>query len=204
MGESRGYHHGNLRNALLQAGESLLEEKGVGDLSLREVAKATGVSHSAPYRHFRDKNSLLAALGTVGYRRLAEAMEACIADHPDAPLAQLNQASHAYVDLAIRHPQMLNLMFGGVLQPEEWSDELIEESNRAFEGLLNIIRNGQQAGLYVTGDTEEMALLVWSTVHGFSMLCSAGHLRDIADDKEKIHALVDSMGQMLVSGILKN
>ena len=203
MGESRSYHHGNLHDTLLQVGEVLLEEKGVGEVSLRELAKAAGVSHTAPYRHFKDKHALLAALGAIGYRRLAEAMEACVTEHPDAPLAQLAQSSHAYVSLAIHHPQMTNLMFGGVLQPEAWSEELMQESNRAFDGLLVIIGNGQQQGLYVDKDAMEIALLVWSTVHGFSMLCSAGHLRDISDDENKIHALVDSMGQMLVSGILK-
>jgi len=203
MGESRGYHHGDLRNTLLLVGEDLLEKNGVGEISLRELAKGAGVSHTAPYRHFKDKHALLAALGAVGYRRLAEAMESSVEEHPTNPLAQLNQASHAYVSLAIRHPQMTNLMFGGVLQAEAWSEELIHESSRAFEGLLTIVQNGQREALYVDQDAMEIALLVWSTVHGFSMLCSAGHLRDIADDEEKIHALVDSMGQLLVSGILR-
>ena len=203
MSKPTGYHHGDLHNALLQAAEALLEEKGVGGVSLREVAKVAGVSHTAPYRHFKDKNALLAALGTLGYQRLALAMEQCVTDHPDAPLAQLTQASHAYVALATRHPQMTNLMFGGVLQPGDWTEELVEESSRAFEGLMAIIRNGQQEGLYVEKETLEIALLVWSTVHGFSMLCSAGHLRDVADDQDKIDYMVDSMGQMLVSGILR-
>ena len=203
MDKTGGYHHGDLHNALLQAAEALLEEKGVGGVSLREVAKAAGVSHTAPYRHFKDKNALLAGLGTLGYKRLAIAMEQCVANQPDAPLVQLTQASHAYVDLATRHPQMTNLMFGGVLQPQDWTDGLIRESDRAFEGLLGIIRNGQAAGLYVDKDTMEIALLVWSTMHGFSMLCSTGHLRDIADDQAKIDQLVESMGEMLVSGILR-
>ncbi|MBD3670435.1 MAG: TetR/AcrR family transcriptional regulator [Gammaproteobacteria bacterium] len=203
MAKTSGYHHGDLHNALLAAAEALLEKQGVGGVSLREVAKTAGVSHTAPYRHFKDKNALLAALATTGYVRLAEAMEACVRDHPEDPLQQMSQASHAYVELAIGHPQVTNLMFGGVLQPADWSDELGKESNRAFEGLLTIVRNGQESGRYVDKETREIALLVWSTVHGFSMLCSAGHLHEVAEDPRQITALVDSMGGMLMQGILK-
>lgn len=203
MGKTDGYHHGDLHNALLTAAEALLEEKGVGGISLREVAKAAGVSHTAPYRHFKDKNALLAAISTRGFVRLAEAMEQCVADHPRDPLAQMRQASHAYVALATGHPQVTNLMFGGVLPPQAWSATLVEESSRAFAGLLAIVQNGQQVGLYIEKDAIEIALLVWSTVHGFSMLLSAGHLHEVAADTEQLNALVDSMGGMLMNGILK-
>lgn len=199
--QTKTYHHGDLGNALLEAAEALLEDKGTAAVSLREVAKAAGVSHAAPYRHFEDKAALLAALAQVGFRRLAEAMDRCVADHPDDPLAQLHRASHAYVDLATAHPQMTNLMFGGLVPPRQCPPALAQESERAFEGLLRIVRNGQAAGLYVDKDTQEIALLAWSTVHGFSMLCSAGHLPDVADDKARRDQLVTTLGGMLISGI---
>lgn len=198
------YHHGDLTKALVDAAEKLLEKKGVAGVSLRETAKLTGVSHAAPYRHFKDKTALLASLSSRGYRRLADAMEKCLSDHPDSPLDQLSTSSHAYVQLATRHPQMTSLMFGGVLQQQDCSEELILESERAFTGLLKIIRNGQDAGLLIEKETEQLALLTWSTVHGFSMLCSAGHLQHTARSEEQIHQLVDILGQMLLSGIAKN
>lgn len=86
MPESRPYHHGDLRAALLAAAESTLREKGVGALSLRELAREVGVSHAAPGRHFKDKQALLNALALTGYERLGRALSA--ADDPALPLSR--------------------------------------------------------------------------------------------------------------------
>lgn len=198
---TNSYHHGDLGNALLSAAEKLLEEKGVAGVSLRETAKIAGVSHAAPYRHFKDKTALLAGLSTIGYARLADAMEQCATDNPENTLKQLADASHAYVNLATRHPQMTNLMFGGIIRPEDCTHELEVISERAFMGLLNIIRNGQSSGAIVNKDPMEVALLVWSTVHGFSLLCSAGHLGKFTVSEEQVHSLVDVLDALLLRGI---
>ena len=68
----RPYHHGDLRRSLIQAGSKLIEEKGLAGLSLREVARVAGVSHTAPYRHFQDKADLLAAIAQVGFEQLTD------------------------------------------------------------------------------------------------------------------------------------
>lgn len=201
---STTYHHGDLRNALLLAAEVLLEQNDVSSVSLREVAKVVGVSHTAPYRHFADKTALLVALDTIGYQRLYNAMEDCIDKHPNDPLKQLFSANQAYVELACKHPQMTNLMFGGIVKANEYTEELSVESKRAFNGLMTIIQNGQAAGVFVENDTKELALFVWSTVHGFSMLCSSGHLKEAATNKKQIQNLIDMLGQSLLTGIIKS
>ena len=199
----KSYHHGDLRHSLLLAAEKLLEQNGVGAVSLRDVAKKAGVSHTAPYRHFVDKQALLAGLANVGFGRLADAMEQCVTTHPQSPREQLSASAHAYVGLAIRHPQMTNLMFGGVLAKDECPEELAQQSDRAFNGLLRIIKNGQQAGLYIEKESMDLALFVWSLAHGFSMLISAGQLGNVVSDEKLVQDMVSNLSGMVATGIVK-
>lgn len=197
---SKKYHHGDLENALLTAAEQLLEEKGIAGISLREVAKQAGVSHTAPYRHFTDKQALLQALAVIGYRRLAEAMEKAIEQHPDDPLAQLRASLSAYIDLAAQQPQIDQLMFGGIfLDVSAMSEDYIRESGRAFEGLLQIIRNGQEKGLYREDDTLNLALAAWSQAHGLASLMNSGQLGPLNEDERQ--GLIAHMGTILYSGM---
>lgn len=195
------YHHGDLHSALLDAAEKLLENKGVSGVTLRETARQAGVSHTAPYRHFADKTALLVALATTGYARLTREMEKCVTLHPNDPLAQLREASLRYVILATRHPQMTSLMFGGFITPEDYDEDLSTTASSAFEGLLNIIRNGLAADLYIETDPMDLALLAWSTVHGFSMLCSSGHLQSVCPTEEDIRHYAEKLGGMLLTGM---
>lgn len=199
----KAYHHGDLTNSLLHAAEQLLEQKGVGAVSLREVAKVAGVSHTAPYRHFADKNTLLAGLAVIGYGRLADEMERCVIEHPNDPVKQLGMSCETYVALAIKHPQMTNLMFGGALNSQCNEGILDEESGRAFNGLLKIIQNGQQAGIYIDKEARELALFTWSLAHGFSMLITAGQLGELNDDEKAVQEIISSMGKMIMNGIGK-
>jgi len=203
MGTVTPYHHGDLRNALLQAGERLLSRNGVAELSLRKVAREAGVSHTAPYRHFQNKRALLSALAQTGFDRLALAMETAEAQHPDDPRRQLQEAGIAYVLLAIRHPETTQLMFGGILDPCEDDPALKEVGGKAFQGLLKIVSNGQQAGIYRDRDTMKLALAAWSLVHGLSMLLTAGQLRGTATTEEEIARLVAGLGEQLQIGMLK-
>src|SRR5919206_2322086 len=98
------YHHGNLRPALLRTAAKTLEKEGLGALSLRELARRAGVSHNAPYRHFPDRDSLLAALAAEGFEMLGDALE-------KRPRREMGEA---YVEFALAHPQRFRLMFGGL------------------------------------------------------------------------------------------
>src|SRR3954464_1315173 len=106
------YQHGDLRHALIQAGLKLLAEGGAGELSLRAAAELAGVSHAAPYRHFRDKNALVAAIGEEGFRLLTRAMrqEIAAADPGDV-LARLRASGRGYVLFAVRHPAYFRTIF---------------------------------------------------------------------------------------------
>jgi len=202
MKNATSYHHGDLRNALLQAGERLLRREGVAGLSLRKVAGAAGVSHAAPYRHFHNKRALLSALAQAGFERLAQAMWDAENQHPDDPRRQLQAAGVAYVLLAARHPETTHLMFGGVLDPCEDDPELLAAGEAAFQGLLKIVANGQREGIYRERETRELALAAWSLVHGLSLLLTAGQLRDVAPTEEEVTRLVEGLGELLQGGML--
>ena len=100
--KTREYHHGDLRNALIQAGLAILAEEGTHALSLRAAARRSGVSHAAPYRHFADKEALLAAIAEQGFNTLAASVRAAIVRFPDSPAAQLEEAN----DCTDRRPDL--------------------------------------------------------------------------------------------------
>ena len=190
------YHHGNLREALLEAGERLLAERGATGVSLRSVARAAGVSHAAPYRHFADKNALLARLAETGFARLRDGLRAAVERHPDDPRRQLIAAAAAYVRLAVANPAMNQLMFGGALPDDE---PLRRTAQQSFQGLLDIIENGARAGLYMDRPLPELAATAWSLVHGLAMLAATGKLpQGIAGTPE---AAARIMAERLLDGL---
>ena len=107
------YHHGDLRRALVEAALQLLAEGGTEALGLRELARRVGVSASAPYRHFRDKQALIQAVAAAGFEMFLEAVEGAKAGV--APEEQLGAMAEAYVHFALRYPRLYRLMFSSAL-----------------------------------------------------------------------------------------
>ncbi len=164
------YHHGDLHNALIQAGLAILAEEGARALSLRAVARRAGVSHAAPYRHFADKDALLAAIAEQGFDMLAASTRAAIERFPADPVAQLAESGWAYVQFALQHPDHLRVMFSGLLRTPEDHATLRTAGRRAFSLLVDIMRAGQRVGVIVDGAPEQFALAAWAHVHGLAVL----------------------------------
>lgn len=157
-----GYHHGELREALVAAGLAILEEGGdPASLGLREAARRAGVSAMAPYRHFSDKDALLAAVATVGFERLRAALDA--ADRRGEGQAALIAQGVAYVAFAAAHPGLFRLMFKScsAAPPEA----LAQASADAF-GVLA----ARVAALVPAEQAADEALRCWSLVHGMAVL----------------------------------
>ena len=151
------YHHGALRPALLEAAGKILETDGAGALSLREAARRAGVSHNAPYRHFPDRDSLLAALAAEGFSLLSDELE----KRPEGNMGL------GYVEFALAHPQRFRLMFGGVLPFDDYP-ELRAQAESSYSGLQRSFADlGQDAGF--------AAAAAWSLVHGLAHLLLDGH-----------------------------
>lgn len=138
------YHHGNLRAALLERAEAVLAESGVDGLSLRALARDLGVSHAAPSRHFRDRQALLDALAVSGFTRLNERLRTA-AESPGPVAARLAELGRAYVDFAVTHAPLLNLMFTAK-HADDSSAELKELGHRSLEATAELIAQAQREG----------------------------------------------------------
>jgi len=169
VASSKAYHHGNLRQVLIETGLKLIEEKGVQALTLREIGERIGVSRMAPYRHFADKAALVAAISVEGFTLFAEALEnARERAKPDFS-SRLTAMGVAYVRFATEHPAYFEVMFGPLASPA--NEEPGEGPGaRAFGLLEDTIREGQASGDVQAGDSRALALLAWAMVHGISAL----------------------------------
>ncbi|MEP5566815.1 MAG: TetR/AcrR family transcriptional regulator [Halioglobus sp.] len=170
------YHHGNLREALLQAARELLVDSGVDSLSLRKIAKMAGVSATAPYSHFRDKQAVLAELATAGFDELANSMEQHAQPHPDYSEAHLEGLAQGYVNFAVQNPALFQLMFGPTVSDLLSSASLVTAGTRAYQLMESaVVQRISTAGNQ--SDTHIAAAAAWSMVHGISTLLLDGRLQ---------------------------
>lgn len=171
IASAKNYHHGNLRAELLGTAIEQLRDTGVEDLSLRALARAVGVSQTAPYRHFADKNELLAAMATCGYRDLLNALRSAGAATGTCPQEQLIAFAHTYVDYAARNPQLFKLMFGPAVQPTVNYPELRKASRDTLQLVQDILQRGVDSGIFRhVDDIAYMANAAWSSIYGLSTL----------------------------------
>lgn len=196
------YHHGDLRNALIQAAGEVLVEKGAAGLSLREVAKVAGVSHAAPYRHFRDKAALMRAVAQAGFERLALAITAAAGNKPHNPEQKLIEAGVAYVRLAVQEPEITQLMFGGTVEPHD-DRAYLNASARVCESLFEIIEEGVEHGAFRQRAPQELALVAWTSMHGMAMLAAARLFAVEIDNDVALEDLVRSVSRNVIYGIAK-
>jgi AcrR family transcriptional regulator len=169
------YHHGNLREALVDQAVRTIHRAGVEALTLRDVGASLGVSRTALYRHFADKTALLAAVATDGFRALRADLQAAW-DGEGHGRAGFEAQGMAYVRFARANPGHYRVMFGGFVAKADCDPELTVEASGAFGVLLAALRELQQQELVRAGDPEALALFVWSTVHGVAMLAIDGQL----------------------------
>jgi AcrR family transcriptional regulator len=174
MRTPRSYHHGNLKQALLEASLDLIRKSGPGAFTLREVARRAGVSHNAPYRHFRDKEELLAALAAEGFDRLTAAMTQAAKPASDA-MDRFRLSGRGYVQFALRYPQHFAVMFDVPWRYESYP-QMHEAGERAFGTLVRYVEACQAEGILPPGDARPFALLAWSMVHGVAKLAISGRL----------------------------
>src|SRR6478736_2830057 len=169
------YHHGDLRAALLVQAEQRLRERGVAGLSLRELARDLDVSPGAPGRHFASKQELLGALALRGYERLARVTASAMDAAGETFASRLDAAARAYVDFAVADPELLALMFAAKHDGDP-APELADAAAGWFDGMLELIDDGQRRGEVKSGPRERIALPVFAALHGFAMLMVSGSL----------------------------
>lgn len=189
---ARPYHHGNLRSALLARAEEVVSEHGVDALSLRELARAVGVSHGAPRRHFPDKQALLDALAVEGFGRLGHELEAALEEAGDAMFADRVEAiARAYVHFAARQPALLDVMFAAKHRAPD--DTLQEAAGRAFATVQGLIGEGQATGELGPGDPHAFGTALFAVLQGLVAMSNGGML-----PADEINATVaDATGRLL-------
>lgn len=175
------YHHGDLRAALIVAAEALLTRRGAAELSLRGVAREAGVSAMAPYRHFADKDALLAAVAGDGFHQFEARLREATSAAPD-PRAGLIAQGVAYVRFAHDQPALFRLMFGPLITKAVALEHLDRDSAPALDALRDAV-----AAAYPEADAQrrdDLVLTCWSMVHGLAGLIVDGRLPASAEVAE--------------------
>ncbi len=173
------YHHGNLRQALVDQAVATIRDRGVETLTLRDVGERLRVSRTALYRHFADKDALLAAVATEGFRAFRQAL-ADAWDGVGHTHAGFMQMGRAYVTFARSRPSHYRVMFGGFVEKANCDPDLRGTAESAFAVLVDALAELQQQGFVRAGHPQEIALFVWASVHGFAMLAIDGQLAEHA------------------------
>lgn len=204
MSKRQAYHHGNLRQQLIQTALELIAAEGAERVSLREIARRSGVSASAVYHHFADKQALLAAVATQGYLQLSAELGAALETAGPDPLQRHLTLGRAYLRFAQHHPATLRAMFS-----PEVSDcptaELEQSANGAFSLLTANLAAGQAAGLFKAESPVLLGLAVWSQLHGLAVLLLDGHvqatLKAAAPELKPSPELIESLLQVYLGAL---
>lgn len=197
MSETRGgYHHGDLRRALVEAAWAIAVEEGPDAVSLRAVARRAGVSHAAPYHHYPDKAALLEAVAVEGLDRLEVVLRDAHENGPGDAMERFAGVGAAYVRFVRANANAFHLM----TQRELRHGEVAEAANRCLEVLNRAVGEAQDEGFIMPGDPSDWAILAWSGVHGLSMLFIDG-LLDPGDDDDA-NRMSEGMLMAMAHGML--
>ena len=180
------YHHGDLRRALVEEAVRTIQVDGIERLTLRAAGERLGVSRTALYRHFSDKQALLAAVGREGFRMLRVALAAAWDGHGRGR-AGFDAMGLAYVQFAVAHPAHYRVMFGGFIESCSKDAAFVDEAAAAFQVLVDSLVEQQQAGIVRQDDPLTLARFVWSVVHGIAMLVIDGQLRGTDERGEALN-----------------
>ena len=189
MNTRQTYHHGDLRSALVAAATHRLETFGIEQLSLRKLAEDLGVSRTAPYHHFKDKNALLSAVAASGFAQWKQSAQHIFENTADSAAVRLRAFIHAYIGYAAAHPQLYDLMFGRTLWQHNEADQGLKNiAYPTFQYQVEMTRYWQQQGLLPAHpEALRLAQVTWGTLHGIARLvidgvyANSSHIDDMCD-----------------------
>jgi AcrR family transcriptional regulator len=197
----RGYHHGALKDALVEAARALIAERGAAGFTLAEAAKLAGVTAAAPYRHFNDRNALICELARRGFDAFGARLDAAWGAGLPSPIAALWRMGEAYLDFAREEPGFYAAMFGDA--------RILSQAPAMASGVaaLDALRNAAAAVLGGTGasgaDERRLAAQIWAVAHGVASLASAGHFVDAAEGDDP-KAILGASVAALIERALRN
>jgi len=192
----------SLRVRLVKSGLTLIERSGAAALSLREVAKHAHVSHMAPYVCFRNKSELLSSIAAAGFGLLRKRLGSAAANCNGSPAEKFLASGLAYVQFSRRHPQLVSLMFGGLIPTERQSIELTSARGSAFSDLTAIVESAIGSGQFRRADPTAIAFAGWSIAHGFAQLALGGEVRyELGASQGQLLSYAENILRMLVDGL---
>ena len=178
------YHHGNLRQTLLSTATSMIAQKGIESLSLRKLAEQVGVSRTAAYHYFQDKNALLCAIAANGFKRWEISLDQLNANqlpHRD----KFEQYILSYIAFATSNPEEYELMFGRCIwKQSKCTEELQNISHKTFQHQVDMIQYWQSIGLVIGNNPVRVAQIIWGTLHGIAKLFIDGVYTDVGRAEE--------------------
>jgi AcrR family transcriptional regulator len=192
-----GYHHGDLRAALLAEAAKMVAEGGVASVTMRELGRRLGVSRAAPYRHFPDKGALLVAVAATGFQRLANRLASIETGATGAGVEGFRRMGEEYVRFALENPAHYRLMYGREALARQDLPELRQAADALFEELVAVFRAHQHSGQIDRQDPHAQAYIAWSAVHGLASLLIDGQIKASID----VDALVRQTTATLLDGM---
>lgn len=198
--DNKTYHHGDLRNQLIDIGAKLLIEQGLENFSLRKVAKEIGVSHAAPYRHFNTKEDLILEIAKKGIEEFYDALAKPFHEFIGQPKLQLTELGKAYIKFAVNNPYLMKILFFSDLKKKIDLTKMINVNKNSYSMLEESVRNCIATGETIIKDVQTFSLLSWSFVHGLSALM----MENVVDLGHENDNLIDQMVRLHVNGYFKN
>ena len=199
--KKRSYHHGDLRTALIGSALDIIEELGPRKLTVREVAHRAGVSHAAPYRHFKDKNELINAVVERGFELLQETMARELNTAGDDALAAFAASGRAYLAFGLKYPGYYGVMFSGDLLDPDGSQTLQHTSHAAFEQMKTTLVDCQKLGILPKADPSLQAVWIVSTVHGYVSLVNENRLNALVGDNHSMSEVQNYIVSAIFQGL---
>lgn len=200
--KSSHYHHGDLRVGLIQAARQSLRETGVNALSLRAVAASLGVSHAAAYYHFKNKNDLVVAIAVTAFAELEVSQRSIFERTYEDPVTRLSALAEGYIAFALAHPDEFRLMFSPQLRRDDELTDVEKAGREGYQLLLDAVEAVKKENLLSTGDVEQAAIALWSTIHGLASLMLDGPLYRNAKSKEGRNTLTRIAITSILYGVL--
>ncbi|WP_066527159.1 TetR/AcrR family transcriptional regulator [Erythrobacter sp. CCH5-A1] len=202
-GKRKGaYHHGNLRQAIIDAAVALVTESGLEAMTLREAARRAGVSSGAPFRHFPDKRELVQAVAEQGMAILRSTMEDSLARSPaQGPLVQLAVLAHAYVDWAMRHPTYYRVLGDRLLIDFYASEPLLRDNRWIRQKMQDLLAAAADAGMLAITDLARANLQARAMAYGLARMWVDGHFPefDLAAKAAAGAAMTDALDGFVAS-----
>lgn len=173
--KKKPYHHGNLRQSLVNTAVELIARRQHSEFTLRELAKQLGVTHAATYHHFKDKEELLAVVAQEGYMLLTECLTKSAQQAPDNALARMRAMGIAYLRFALDNQAHFRVMFGHKFGDLSLYPAIRDASIGCQNLMIALLQEGQKQGFYVEHDVAELIAIQWSSIHGLAVLTLNGH-----------------------------